>query len=235
MLECFQKSLDKFDSLGAATKTAEKHDGVLPVADVPIESSVSSDGLIALNQTHRQADMESGSLAMDTSTAPDPRVQADYNVACLRRRAWAKSKDSTWLESEEEGPQQNQRAGEEQTPSEETGQVPNNIASWLIKCRTPLGASLDDQTASPSKGVQKNGCSFEDDLSLGAEANHLQSSNNKSESCFGLAADQKRSQYKERARSMNSTGSGKSSTVSRSVPLVSLHSDSWRFLQEVTQ
>ncbi|KAJ4932809.1 hypothetical protein JOQ06_029651, partial [Pogonophryne albipinna] len=214
MLECFQKSLDKFDSLGAATKTAEKHDGVLPVADVPIESSVSSDGLIALNQTHRQADMESGSLAMDTSTAPDPRVQADYNVACLRRRAWAKSKDSTWLESEEEGPQQNQSAGEEQTPSEETGQVPNNIASWLIKCRTPLGASLDDQTASPSKGVQKNGCSFEDDLSLGAEANHLQSSNNKSESCFGLAADQKRSQYKERARSMNSTGSGKSSTVS---------------------
>lgn len=51
----------------------------------------------------------------------DPRGQADYNVACLRRRAWAKSKDSTWLESEEEGPQQNQRAGEEQTPSEETG------------------------------------------------------------------------------------------------------------------
>ncbi|XP_034069425.1 protein ITPRID2 isoform X2 [Gymnodraco acuticeps] len=189
MLECFQKSLDKFDSLGAATKTAEKHDGVLPAADVPIESPVSSDGLMALNQTHRQADMESGSLAMDTSTAPDPRVQADYNVACLRRRAWAKSKDSTWLESEEEGPQQNQRAGEEQTPSEETGQVPNNIASWLIKCRTPLGASLDDQTASPSKGVQKNGCSFEDDLSLGAEANHLQSSNNTSESCVSELLD----------------------------------------------
>lgn len=88
-------------------------------------------------------------------------------------------------------------------------------------------------------------------------ANHLQSSNNKSESwwvrvyfisyslkdlhsfhlpqpvnvsvclcmlmfvrSFGLAADQKRSRYKERGRSMNSTGSGKSSTVSRSVRLV---------------
>ncbi|XP_063744417.1 protein ITPRID2 isoform X2 [Eleginops maclovinus] len=140
--------------------------------------------------------MECGSLAMDISNAPDPGGQSDYNVACLRRQAWAKSKESTWLELEEERPQQNQRDGGEQRPSEEPGQVPNNIASWLIKCRTPLGASLDDQTASPSK------------------ANHLQSSNNKSESCFGLAADQKRSQYKERARSMNSTGSGKSSTVS---------------------
>lgn len=27
MLECFQKSLDKFDSLGVETQTAEKHDG----------------------------------------------------------------------------------------------------------------------------------------------------------------------------------------------------------------
>lgn len=34
---------------------------------------------------------------------------------------------------------------------------------------------------------------------------------------FGLAADQKRSRFKEGGRSMNSTGSGKSSTVSRSV------------------
>lgn len=52
---------------------------------------------------------------------------------------------------------------------------------------------------------------------------------------FGLAADQKRSRFKEGGRSMNSTGSGKSSTVSRSVHLVSFRSDSRRFLQELTQ
>lgn len=34
---------------------------------------------------------------------------------------------------------------------------------------------------------------------------------------FGLAAEQKRAQFKEGAKSMTSTGSGKSSTVSRSV------------------
>ncbi|XP_042282164.1 protein ITPRID2 isoform X2 [Thunnus maccoyii] len=163
--------------------------------------------------------MESGALGMDTSAGTDPTVQSDCSIACLRRRAWAQSRD--WQETEPEhcgpqGPQQSQTdsEGDAQRPSEEPGRVPNKITSWLIECRTPLGASLDDQSASPSRGALRNGCSFEDDLSLGAEANHLQSSNKKTESCFGLAADQKRSQYKERGRSMNSTGSGKSSTVS---------------------
>ncbi|XP_067371527.1 protein ITPRID2 isoform X2 [Channa argus] len=147
-----------------------------------------------------------------------PRGPAECNIACMKRLAWAKSRDSLWQESGQEhsAPQRGQQSqGNEdaQKPSE-PGQVPNKITSWLIECRTPLGASLDDQSASPSRGVLKNGCSFEDDLSLGAEANYLQSTSSKTESCFSLVAEEKRSQFKERGRSMNSTGSGKSSTVS---------------------
>ncbi|XP_028292254.1 protein ITPRID2 isoform X3 [Gouania willdenowi] len=135
--------------------------------------------------------MESG--ALESSAAPGP-VRQPVTMACLRRQAWAKSRDSTWQESKPD-PQSSQdshlspSSSEALRDAEEPGQVPNEITNWLIECRTPLGASLDDQSPSPSKGAQRNGCSFEDDLSLGAEANHMQSENSKPESCVSELLD----------------------------------------------
>ncbi|KAJ8416927.1 hypothetical protein AAFF_G00328050 [Aldrovandia affinis] len=145
-----------------------------------------------------------------------------WKAATTKRKAWALSRDS-WQASE------SQDAGGERQPSqeptrekaplaEEPGRIPNKIASWLKECRTPLGASLDEQSNTATKGTVKIACSFEDDLSLGAEANHLRAGGTLSEAQrFGTLAQQKRTQFQQKGLSMNSTGSGKSNTTVSSI------------------
>ncbi|XP_041118953.1 protein ITPRID2-like isoform X2 [Polyodon spathula] len=142
-----------------------------------------------------------------------------WKVATEKRKAWARSRDS-WQTSEsvDVATQEQHSPGcrEEKLPvSVDPGGIPNeNIAIWLKDCRTPLGTSLDDQSNPALKGIIKNGGSFEDDLSLGAEANHLRpTSSETGTTCFRMLARDKRNWFHQKGRSMNSTGSGKSSTT----------------------
>uniref|UniRef100_H3AVU9 ITPR interacting domain containing 2 n=1 Tax=Latimeria chalumnae TaxID=7897 RepID=H3AVU9_LATCH len=155
----------------------------------------------------------------------------DWKFATEKRKAWARSRDS-WQASEAEdvsteATQLSQDitgklalAGEPLPPAIFKKNVPNkNVTTWLEDCRTSLGASLDEQSNTTLKGiVSKIGGSFEDDLSLGAEANQLHPDSAEMETtCHRMLAEDKRLQFQQKGRSMNSTGSGKSNTTVSSV------------------
>ncbi|XP_041923231.1 LOW QUALITY PROTEIN: protein ITPRID2 [Alosa sapidissima] len=149
---------------------------------------------------------------------PPSEHEHPWKDAAMKRRAWAKSRDS-WQapESQDDGGSEEcppvpaaEPVEEKPSAAKEPGRN-NKIASWLEDCRTPLGASLDEQGGTPTKGVTRNGCSFEDDLSLEQRPNHLQPNGTKAEvPCYGVPAREKRTQFKQKGRSMNSTGSGRS-------------------------
>ncbi|XP_072435173.1 protein ITPRID2 isoform X1 [Chiloscyllium punctatum] len=146
-----------------------------------------------------------------------------------KRKAWARSRDSWQVSETENGCVAESTVLSEENRSanlalsgpstEENGISNKKIEIWLQDCGPPLGASLEEQSQLPLKGAgTKNGCSFEDDLSLGAEAKHLQTcSDSISAASHGTSAKEKRKQFYQMGNSMNSTGSGRSNTTVSSV------------------